>query len=742
MKKPLLTIFIAACVLAFGFALTANADDIATSGSCGDDLTWAFDEATGTLTISGTGDMWDYSYNSSPWYCFRGSVKSMRIEQGVTSIGDCALFGCTSLTSMSIPDGVASIGERAFSSCDALMSVDIPNSVTSMGDHAFYACFNLSSVYFYGAAPSGIDDTTFPSDVTLYYIPGTVGWTDSDAYDSEAGTWNGYVVLTWSGERVTSGQCGDNVYWEFDEAVGMLTISGMGDMWDYTQNTKPWSELVSPIKYVIVEDGVTSIGDYAFSDCESITSVDIRNDVTTIGNYAFWCCHSLTSVDIPDSVTNIGDSAFAGCDSLSSVSIPSSVTSIGYYAFSDCSRLKNVVVSDGVISIEVGTFCGCSSLGSVDIGDGVTSIGDYAFEGCIGLENVTIPDGVTSIGRHAFNGCSSLKSVAIPDGVISIEVGTFYGCSSLGSVDIGDGVTSIGDYAFYDCNFLERVVIPNGVTSIGERAFFNTRNIYFKGDAPTVVHEYSSLRSFHSAATLYYVPGTIGWTYNYDEVYGTWNGWKLEIWEDYHDCEKTGHASGEAVIENEVAATCEAEGSYDTVVYCETCGEELSRETTIIPATGHIYDDIYDLICNACGHERPIPSVPMFRMYDPNSGEHFYTGSERERDFLVTNGWNYEGVAFNFPVIGDPVYRLYNTVTGDHLYTMDLEEREELLAEGWNDEGVAFNSATDDCVPQYRLWNPNAVRGAWHFTGSEKERDFLLGLGWQYQGIGWYSMLE
>ncbi len=157
---------------------------------------------------------------------------------------------------------------------------------------------------------------------------------------------------------------------------------------------------------------------------------------------------------------------------------------------------------------------------------------------------------------------------------------------------------------------------------------------------------------------------------------------------------------------------------------------------------GHVYDDMYDLICNACGHERPIPSVPMFRMYDPNSGEHFYTGSERERDFLVSNGWHYEGVAFNFPVIGDPVYRLYNPVSGDHLYTMDLEEREELLANGWNDEGVAFNSATDDCVPQYRLWNPNAVRGAWHFTGSERERDFLMGLGWQYQGIGWYSMLQ
>ncbi len=134
--------------------------------------------------------------------------------------------------------------------------------------------------------------------------------------------------------------------------------------------------------------------------------------------------------------------------------------------------------------------------------------------------------------------------------------------------------------------------------------------------------------------------------------------------------------------------------------------------------------------------------VPMYRMYDPNSGEHFYTGSTEERDFLVNAGWNYEGVAFNFPEIGAPVYRLYNPVSGDHLYTMDEDERSQLLAEGWNDEGVAFNSAGEDGVPQYRLWNPNATRGAWHFTGSTEERDYLISLGWQDQGIGWYSLLN
>ena len=134
----------------------------------------------------------------------------------------------------------------------------------------------------------------------------------------------------------------------------------------------------------------------------------------------------------------------------------------------------------------------------------------------------------------------------------------------------------------------------------------------------------------------------------------------------------------------------------------------------------------------------------MFRMYDPNGGEHFYTGSEDEKNILIAAGWNYEGVGFNFHAAGAPVYRLYDRYdSGDHLYTMDQEEIDRLLADGWEMEGVAFNSAGENEVAQYRLYNPNAhlngTRGAWHFTSSVDERDHLMSLGWEYQGIGWYS---
>jgi len=186
--------------------------------------------------------------------------------------------------------------------------------------------------------------------------------------------------------------------------------------------------------------------------------------------------------------------------------------------------------------------------------------------------------------------------------------------------------------------------------------------------------------------------------------------------------------------------TCVEDGY--TVYRC-ACGDSYTAGFSY--ATGlHLFSDDADTTCDTCGFERPIresrPVVHMFRMYDPNSGEHFYTGSEEERDNLISAGWNYEGVGFTFPLTtGDPVHRLYDPVYGEHLYTMDEAEMNALLEAGWNYEGVAFNSAFEDEVPQYRLHNPNANRGAYHFTSSIEERDFLISVGWEYQGIGWYS---
>jgi len=287
---------------------------------------------------------------------------------------------------------------------------------------------------------------------------------------------------------------------------GIFTVSGTGAM--YNNSFPSWSGSRNSIANVVIVDGVTSIGESAFSGCTGLTSVTIPNSVKSIGNYAFSGCTGLTSVTIPNSVTSIGESAFYGCSGLTSVVIPNSVTSIGQYAFYGCSGLTSVTISNSVTSIDWAAFSGCTGLTSVTIPASVTSIGKRAFYGCTGLTSIdvgndnttyssvdgvlfnkdkttlvmypmgkqgtySIPNSVTSIGEMAFYYCTGLTSVTIGGGVTSIGDFAFCGCTGLTSVTIGDGVTSIGEMAFYGCTDLMSVTIPNSVTSIGYGAFWD-----------------------------------------------------------------------------------------------------------------------------------------------------------------------------------------------------------------------------------------------------------------------------
>ena len=237
---------------------------------------------------------------------------------------------------------------------------------------------------------------------------------------------------------------------------------------------------------------VTSIGNWAFHGCKSLTFITIPNSVTSIGIQAFYGCESLTSVTIPNSVTSIGERAFWDCSSLTSVTIGNSVTSIGDYAFSDCLSLTSVTIGNSVTSIGWGAFWSCESLTSITLPYSVTSIGDWAFHGCYSLpvENnlryadtylveavdetlstYSIKEGTKWIGNRAFQYCSSLTSITIPYSVTSIGENAFVECNALTSITIPNSVTSIGNYAFSFCWSLTSITIPNSVTSIGNYAF-------------------------------------------------------------------------------------------------------------------------------------------------------------------------------------------------------------------------------------------------------------------------------
>ena len=296
---------------------------------------------------------------------------------------------------------------------------------------------------------------------------------------------------------------------------GTLTVTGSGEL---KQELVKKFDYKNKIKKVIIQTGITRIGDQAFEYCINLTSITVPNSVLSIGTGAFWDCDGLSSIIIPNSVKYIAHYAFFSCSNLTSITIPSSVISIGYYTFNSCTSLTSINVDSGnqyyssingvlfnkektvleryppgksgetytipnsVTSIEKYAFDFCKNLTSITIQSSVTSIKEYAFRYCTNLKTITIPSSVTSIRYCAFEYCTNLTSIIIPNSVTSIEALTFSHCTSLTSITILSSVTSIKQKAFWNCKNLKSIYIPNNVTTIAEDAFEwdNDLTIYCK----------------------------------------------------------------------------------------------------------------------------------------------------------------------------------------------------------------------------------------------------------------------
>ena len=231
-----------------------------------------------------------------------------------------------------------------------------------------------------------------------------------------------------NGKVIKSGYCGANVKYElYDDYT--LRIYGNGAM----RNFELWGD---------DEPHPTSVP--WVKEREKIGAIVIDNGVTHIGDNSFFSCSSLTKVTIPNSVTSIGEETFRACTSLTKITIPNSVKSIGDYVFSDCSTLADVTISNSITSIGLMAFSCCSSLAHVTIPNGVASIGSYAFEYCP-LTEIAIPNSVMSIGEGAFRACTPLTKITIPSSVTSIEDCAFEDCNNLKYIKIGKNVTKIGD---------------------------------------------------------------------------------------------------------------------------------------------------------------------------------------------------------------------------------------------------------------------------------------------------------
>ena len=215
---------------------------------------------------------------------------------------------------------------------------------------------------------------------------------------------------------------------------------------------------------------MTTIGDYAFSGCKTLTSIDLPEGLKRIGNRAFEFCTGLTSMVIPDSVTDLGSVIFTN-SGVTSVSLGDIVETKSMNSPLGGGNNLSVTVREGVRTIGESVFSGCSFITSISLPESLTSIGRSAFYNCRGLSAVTIPAAVTEIGEHAFRECKNLTSMESPAGITRIAPYTFQLCSGLTAVSLPDGLTEIGDYAFGNCTGLTAFTIPASVTTIGNRAF-------------------------------------------------------------------------------------------------------------------------------------------------------------------------------------------------------------------------------------------------------------------------------
>ena len=333
-----------------------------------------------------------------PENVFKGCINltEVTIPNSVTCIGWGAFSNCTSLTNVLIPSSVQSIESYAFADCTSLTDVTISYAVKRIDYRAFYNCIRLTNIIipssvtsigenafgFYGEYYSKDDDYKI-IEFTISGYPDTAAMKYAEKYGFS------FIAV----EETRTGTCGDHLFWSFKTGSGLLTISGSGEMTDWS-----WSD--------------------------DVPWYDYRNQIT--------------AVVLPDELTSIGSWAFDGCSALTNLTIPGGVTSIGWSAFYDCTNLKEFTVAENnpaYSNDEAGAlfdknkttvvYFPCAFSGQYEIPNTVTTIGSYAFSPCPGLTDVVIPDSVKEIGDYAFYRCPSLTSVTIPSCVMRIEIGAF-----------------------------------------------------------------------------------------------------------------------------------------------------------------------------------------------------------------------------------------------------------------------------------------------------------------------------
>ena len=507
------------------FSVFAQTDELVTSGICGDNLIWSYNTSSGALTISGEGAMYNYRSKESvaPWRHLSVGIGSIKVEEGVTTIGNWAFAYCSNAKMIDLPEtSLVKIGQSAFYRCSALEEIFIPDTVTQMAGSVFAYCSSLISVSI-SEKLTFIDSSVFAKCEKLKNI----------YYAGSASQWNAIDIHSSNVSRIEKAVLHFDkkveINWTFDEQSGLLTVSGVGRIENCDPHKAPWSAHEKQIKEIVVEDGITGLGNYSFAYLSALVKVSLPETVTYIGSNVFYKCKTLESINIPSGVTKIYNATFYGCEKLNDVIIPIGVKNIYKNTFYGCNSLdkvyfngtfsqwKRVEVLANNLPLEnieflvesvswtfdesTGTLTvsgdvrmddynssteplapwheHCAEIKKVVIENGVQNVGDYAFYGCTALELVCIADSVTTIGTGAFYGCSALDNVIIPENVTTIGGGAFYNNASMTNITVPASVLSISSYAFSNCTALETVYY------VGTREQYDAVSVA-KGNEPYV----------------------------------------------------------------------------------------------------------------------------------------------------------------------------------------------------------------------------------------------------------------
>ncbi len=548
MRKFLIltVLFCVVLSLCVAMSVTVNAEASGTCGADGDNLTWVLDD-NGVLTITGTGEMKKWSnYSATPWYYnYRTQVKSIVIEEGVTSITRDSFYQFTKLESVTLPDSLTSIGVNAFEECTSLKNIEIPSGIDTIPNYMLKNCTGITSINipsniktikgnaFYGC--SGLTELVIPD--TLEVISGSAFYQCTGLKKLTIGTGvteiglNAFYYCTaleeiyWNAKNVEDFSSRDEVFRSAGSNGGGIKLvfgntaekipayaftsaqpaniteitfgSNLKSIGDYAFQFTPVKTLALP--------AVETVGAYAFNKCLSLETITFGDKIKTIGANAFNECSALKSVNLPDSLEKIGNYAFYGCSALDNIVIPAIITDFGRYTFSrsgitkasfkegtkttgpfifeNCAKLETVYLPDSIEHLEENTFAGCTALASVTLPKNLKTMDSYVLYQCP-ITEIVLPDGLTNVPMCTFKSCLELDSIVIPDSVTSVGDSAFIDCKGLKSVTIGKNVETIGTNVFKNCEALEEVYWNTGKVS----SLNNSSTFYNAGQGGTGIN--------------------------------------------------------------------------------------------------------------------------------------------------------------------------------------------------------------------------------------------------------------